>query len=189
MKNQDLNELYLKHEKSLKKVANKYLRAGEYYGYTFEDLLSIQHLAFMQAVETYNEDKGMKFNTYLVFLAQQKIENEFKSLRDQLKKKANVGAVSIYTPADSKSDNVMELPILNLREKDPYKELETKEIIDKIFKLVKHRSGAETILKMKMEGYSDEEIANKLNINKKAMQKRFADIKTYLKKHMEIEHY
>lgn len=189
MKNQDLNQLYLEHQNSLRKIAYKYLKAGQFYGYDFDDLMSLQHLGFMKAVDTYKEDKGVKFNTFLMIVAEQKIQEEFRNLRDSQKRKANTMTVSLNYEVEGKDGNKNEIPLPELILENPYEEIEFKELLNKVNTLISHRKGAKTILKMKLQGYSNQEIANKLGIGERAMAKRYSDLKIYLKKHLKIEHY
>lgn len=189
MKNQDLNEIYLKHQNSLRKIAHKYLKTGQFYGYDFDDLMSLQHLGFMKAVNTYNKDKGMNFNSYLMILAEQKIMEEFRTLRDSYKRKANTMTVSLNYEVEGKDGDKKEIPLPELVLENPYEEIEFKELLNKINTLIAHRKGAKTILQMKLQGYSNKEIANKLKTTEGVIAKRFSDLKIYLKKHLKIEHY
>lgn len=185
----DMEQLYLENEKMLYKIAHKYSKIGAYYGFEFDDLISIQHIGFMKAVKNYKEDKNIKFITYLTKVLEREVQKEITLIKDCKKRQSNINNLSLNYEIEDKNGNKDELPMAELIINNPFEEIEYKELLEGILELVKNRSGARTIITMKIDGYSMKEIGQALGISEKAAFKRYSDIKKCIKNRMKTEHF
>ena len=185
----DMEQLYLENEKMLYKIAHKYSKIGAYYGFEFDDLISIQHIGFMKAVKSYKEDKNIKFITYLTKILEREIQREITLIKDCKKRQSNINNLSLNYEIEGRNGDKDELPMAELIINNPFEEIEYKELLEGILELVKNRSGARTIITMKIDGYSMKEIGQALGISEKAAFKRYSDIKKCIKNRMKTEHF
>lgn len=185
----DMEQLYLENEKMLYKIAHKYSKIGAYYGFEFDDLISIQHIGFMKAVKNYKEDKNIKFITYLTKVLEREVQKEITLIKDCKKRQSNINNLSLNYEIEDKNGDKDELPMAELIINNPFEEIEYKELLEGILELVKNRSGARTIITMKIDGYSMKEIGQALGISEKAAFKRYSDIKKCIKNRMKTEHF
>lgn len=184
----NMEQLYLEHEKMLYKIAYKYKNIGQIYGYDLDDLISIQHIAFMKAAKNYDESKGVKFITYLTIAAEREIQTEFNMIKDTEKRKANMSTLSINTTVQME-DNEKEIQLKELTIENPYEEIEFRDFIEKTVDMISVKSDTKTIVEMRINGYSFGEIGKVLNINEKAASARYNRAIKRLKKHLSIEQF
>lgn len=182
----DLEKLYLEHEKMLRKIAYKYKNIGYIYGYDLDDLMSIQHIAFMKAAKNYDKSKGVKFITYLTIAAEREIQTEFNIIKDTEKRKANMNTFSINTTVQMEN-NEKEIQLKELTIENPYKEIEFRDFIEKIVDMTSTKSDTKTIVEMRINGYSFGEIGKVLNINEKTVTTRYNRAIKRLKKYLSTE--
>lgn len=70
---------YLQYEPMLIKIANKF--KNNPYGIDIEDIYQIGSLGMIRAFDTYKEEKGMSFNTYIYSCINWAIKKEFQNLK------------------------------------------------------------------------------------------------------------
>ena len=73
------NEDYRQYELMLIKIANKF--KNNPYGIDIEDIIQIGSLGMIRAFETYKDNKGMKFDTYMYSCISWSIKREFHNLK------------------------------------------------------------------------------------------------------------
>lgn len=70
------NEDYTKYESMIYKIANKF--KNNIYGIDIEDIYQIGSLGMIRAYKTYQEGKGMSFNTYMYSCISWAIKKSFR---------------------------------------------------------------------------------------------------------------
>jgi RNA polymerase sigma factor (sigma-70 family) len=185
----NMEQLYLENEKMIYKIAHKYSKIGSYYGFDLDDLVSIQHIGFMKAIKSYDETKNIKFITYLTKVLEREVQREIALIKDCQKRQSNINTFSLNYEVEGKNGNKDEFSMAEPIVENPFEEIEYKELLEGILELVKNRSGARTIITMKIDGYSMKEVGQALGISEKAAFKRYTDIKKCIKNRMKIEHF
>lgn len=173
------SELVKKYTGIVHKIAFKYLNLAETFGIEEKDLVQEGLIGLSKAIETYDSTKNVLFYTYVTLC----IETSIKSaLRTASKKKHQSLNNSISLDKLYEEEiNINE--IIKDETSDPSIQLLDKESIDEILldsKKILTEFEYE-VFRLKAEGYSNEEIAKKVNKEKKSIENTLFRIKNKLK--------
>ena len=173
------SELVKKYTGIVHKIAHKYTSLAETFGIEEKDLVQEGFIGLSKAIDTYDVGKNVLFYTYVALC----IESSIKSaLRTASKKKHQSLNNSISLDKLYEEEiNINE--ILKDETSDPSIQLLDKENIDEILNDSKKilTSFEYDVFKLKVEGYSNEEISIKTNKDKKAIENTMFRIKNKLK--------
>ena len=173
------SELVKKYTGIVHKIAYKYTSLAETFGIEEKDLIQEGFIGLSKAIDTYDVGKNVLFYTYVTLC----IETSIKSaLRTASKKKHQ--SLNNSISLDKLYEEEMNInEILKDENSDPSIQLLDKESIDEILNDSKKilTSFEYDVFKLKIEGYSNEEISIKVNKDKKAIENTMFRIKSKLK--------
>lgn len=167
------NILLRRYRVYIKRIANNY-RNYPWVQYTgLDDLLGIGDLCFYTCIDTFKNDRGCSFKTYFTKC----LNRKFSYLRSKvynLKNKAMYEAISISNHHSFDRETIKdieELAIEKSYDSLPDRSLVVKETLESINSILDKEASAleKKIFELGLHGFSLEEIANKLNIDKRSV--------------------
>lgn len=179
------NNIYDKYDNIIKIEAKKYYRKCKYLGFSLEDLYQAGLYGFGLALSNYIEQEGVLFYTY----ANTCITNEISSfIRDQARHKHEVlsDSISLDLSVDEDGTTMGMLVTGGVSVITEYNEyINCNHLLSLKHKLPLLQS---LIFEMRLNNFSNQEIATLLDINYKCVDNALRTIKTKLKKELkEIE--
>ena len=174
---QELNNLIESFEPLIKNIINA--KASGVVGTDFDDALQEGRVGFLNAVKNFNENLNISFTTF----AKRVVENAILSYIRNITSKTNslnVFGVPLNNQGEIESleeEKVVPLQSPMLSPEDAYISSENieRELLEFKEKLSEFEK---TILDLKIEGYSYDEIANELSKTKKSIDNAMSRIKT-----------
>jgi DNA-directed RNA polymerase sigma subunit (sigma70/sigma32) len=139
-KDEPFLELYNRHIPLYTDIVNKY--SGKFYasGISTQDIMEDKYVIFLNAINSYNEDKKTKFSSWLGECTKYHCLNTLYKKNDYNKFKVN-------QPSDFNSENQENYSYINIPAVDSFKEDEEKEQLDYLIKITE-----ETIDEVSKEG-------------------------------------
>ena len=148
-------ELFLKHQNLVYKVYSDCIKESKFVKFYKEDLIQEGMIALWKASVRYNSEKS-KFSTFAYI----SIRNRMWCFLRNVNKTKDTVPFSSLIPSDSEDNGSINVVIIP-DPSNPYLIIELGEIINNAVNSVGRNCG--TIIKMSLEGYSQEEIASHIN--------------------------
>lgn len=174
----DAKELIVsKYKPIILKIASKYLSLAKNYGLEHDDLIQEGYVGLYYAMNNYNDGKNALFYTYATKVIESKICNLLKL--SQTKKNFSLNSsLSLDMEYDSESGSSLLDFIEDSNAILPDRELEYKELIVKIKSIIYELDIEQgSILELKLNGFSNGDIASLLNLNKRTVSNIMTNIK------------
>lgn len=165
------NLLINKYENSIKILASSYLKENKKYGIEYNDLMQEGYLGLLEAIDKFNEDKNFKFITY----SNKCIKNKYNRLIN-IKNNTKNKVMNNYEELDlnlilSDNNKMIDIEIMN--------RMLLNDIISNKNKLLTEKESK--IIKYKIKGYKNQEIALFLNKSKQNIESSIFIIRKKLK--------
>lgn len=153
--------------------------AAKYFGTwaDFEDFLQVGFVGLMQAVFNYKRESNTKFSTF----AYMNISSEVKSFITYLNRQKNkvlTEAINIESYTDDDSSDSGEYYFET--ESNETKELMTKYFLEKA--VAELKTGEQDIINLWLNGYTYEEISDKIDVNRKKVDNTIQKLKRIIAK-------
>ena len=168
-----INIIYLKYKPIIVKKSQNMIFRANHHGIEISDIMQEGYIGLEEAIMNFNENDNASFYTFAMLCINRQIINYLRKTtggRDKILNDAV--AIDEYVEKNMKDDYDTEFSFVYKEyEKDINSEIE-KQLTDFEFK----------VFKMKMDGYSFEEIANNLSRDLKSIYNTFQRIKVKVKK-------
>lgn len=176
--NEDLlTQLYQQVEKLIFMKASRYQKRTKE---SFEDVLSVLHIAFMKAVKGFDESRNVKFVTYLDLIIRQQMSTQIFCKEHALKRKATVLSFTQELP---NQDSVLVEDAIG--EFDDLSSLNVLHLINLTRDyLTSCSSRAADVIKLHLtiEGIYQREIAQKLDISEHSVSNYISRYRNFMRK-------
>lgn len=165
--NEDNREiLFKKYRPLIVKLSSRYYNACSYIGLEYCDFYQEAYLAFLTAIDTYNETQNALFYTYVYVCMNRQLQNLIRENSSNKKRVLNE-AVSINQPLN---DNLTYEDLLGNSETDPYFILEKGSIYKMINEIIYTlKDNQICIWQLYINGYKQTEIAKLLEISNQSV--------------------
>lgn len=181
----ELLELYYEHEKFIEATVLKRFNSPafwELHGFTKDDLIQHGRIGLFEACKTYDSSKETSFRTYAISKIYWNISNECK--KESLSKKKGwtfdtVERTSFDRAVDDSEGDVFTLHDTLASEGDDFYDVEMKQAIDNVLSSLTPR--AAEVVKLKLEGFNDVQISNKIGISKQRVGQHLSKNKEKIK--------
>ena len=162
------------------KIASKYIFIATSLGIDEKDLVQEGFIGLSKAIDTYNTEKNVLFYTYVTVCIETRIKSALKSANKKKNKSLN-SSISLDELYDNEGLNLNE--IVKDETSDPSLQLLDKENLEEMLNISKKVLAPfeYEVFKLKTEGYSNEEVANLLDKNKKSIENTMFRIKQKLR--------
>ncbi len=171
-----LNNLIMSFEPLIKNIVNA--KCGKVLGVDFDDAMQEGRVGFLKAIKSFNKNRNAQFATF----AKRVVENEILSYIRNVTSKTN--SLNIYgVSLDSSEDNIEEAGSFQaIDETSPESKVLEEEELNKLLSDIKENLSdlENTILKLKLDGFSYAEIASYVNKTQKSIDNAMSRIKTKL---------
>ena len=171
-----LNNLIMSFEPLIKNIV--YAKCGKVLGVDFDDAMQEGRVGFLKAIKSFNKNRNAQFATF----AKRVVENEILSYIRNVTSKTN--SLNIYgVSLDSSEDNIEEAGSFQaIDETSPESKVLEEEELNKLLSDIKENLSdlENTILKLKLDGFSYAEIASYVNKTQKSIDNAMSRIKTKL---------
>lgn len=171
-----LNNLIMSFEPLIKNIVNA--KCGKILGVDFDDAMQEGRVGFLKAIKSFNKNRNAQFATF----AKRVVENEILSYIRNVTSKTN--SLNIYgVSLDSSEDNIEEAGSFQaIDETSPESKVLEEEELNKLLSDIKENLSdlENTILKLKLDGFSYAEIASYVNKTQKSIDNAMSRIKTKL---------
>ena len=184
---QILEEYYSENGKKIRTIVNQILsKFGGVNNKDYDDFYSIANLVFTDILikDRYDPSKG-KFISFLYGCLSNKIKSEINRRETVDKERCNTGAISIYSPIEKGNNITIEDMIVSdfniedtLNNQDMYQD----EKIEKYLNSLSEK--ARYIIEMKIQGYTQIEIKEKLCLTDSQYIKYWNEIKSFKNTHI-----
>jgi len=168
-----INLIYQKYKPIIIKKSQNMIVRASHHGIEISDIMQEGYIGLEEAIKNFNENDNASFYTFAILCINRQIINYLRKTtggRDRILNEAV--AIDEYVEKNMKDDYDTEFSFIYKEyEKDINDEIE-KNLTDFEFK----------VFKMKIDGYSFEEIANNLNRDLKSIYNTFQRIKIKIKK-------
>ena len=174
---QELNNLIKSFEPLIKNIINS--KCSSVLGVDFDDALQEGRVGFLNAIKNFNENLNISFTTF----AKRVVENAILSYIRNITSKTNslnVFGVPLNNQGEIESETEEKILTLQSPTLSPEEEFISSENIERELLEFKEKLSEfeKTILDLKIEGYSYDEIANELSKTKKSIDNAMNRIKS-----------
>lgn len=179
--NEDAKEMFFEKYKPIVEIkANKIYNLYPNYGYDINDLIQEGMLALNEAINTYSEEKDVKFNTYANVVIERHLLSFVRKFSSQKHKLLNS---SVSIDAENNEGRIL-LEILNDNSTNPEHSFITEEEQRELKEKMKERltDREREVFDLRFEGFSYQEISRLLNISVKSVDGTISRIKQKLEK-------
>ena len=175
----NLGILLEKYKPLITKISGHYLKIGKRVGMDFDDLMQIGNMSLITSIKYYNESMNTSFYTYALRCIENNIKTELRKETTQRKIALN-NAMSLYQIIPG-TDKTLIDHLKDDKEIDPLDYLITEESQLKYVKFINSFPLEMSIaFEMKLGGFSNEEIAKFLHLDKKTVSQYSNYIKSRL---------
>lgn len=174
------SELIKKYTGIVYSIARKYVNNAISLGIEEKDLVQEGFIGLSKAIDTYNTEKNVLFYTYAPICIETHIMTALKSANKKRNQSLN-SSLSLEGLTESEIINVNE--IMKDEMSDPSIKLIDKENFEEILELAKKilTDFEFEVFNLKIEGYDNTEISNKMNKNNRSIENTMFRIKQKLK--------
>lgn len=182
----NIEELYKKIENTVYSICYSYLELAEKYMMTFDDLVGLCNVCFMENYFKYNPNKGASFNTYMTKVIKTNLIKHFRYLG--AKKRCFKGEIiridGTIDVNENKSGNISDI----LADKNELLlDIEYEEMLQDILNIASLTKDGREIVLLKLEGYTVTEIGGILNTSRQNISNRLTRIRQLLKQNRIID--
>lgn len=178
--NEDARDmLYEKYNYIVSFILRKYMAKCRSLKLDYNELKQEALVGFSDAIANYNQDKDAKLNTFITVCVERRLNNYIRNM-ETVKERIRKDALSLDYEIDEEHSLY---EIIGNDTLDPQNLLENSENFKNLLdKIENNLSDAEKdVLNLMLQNYSNEEIADKLNINIKSVYNTIARIRSKLK--------
>lgn len=185
MQNNDIMELYNEHEKYIDITINKRFSSSSFlsaHGLTKDDLKQYGRIGLFNACTTYDKSKGTSFRNYAIENIAYSILNESKNdSLGNIHKRTNELIDKTSMDKIYKDELGGEYSLHDIVESEElgYEQTEIDEFLDCVSTVISKE--VEEIIKMRMEGYTFQEIGDKFGVSRQAIQKKLKSHRNAIK--------
>lgn len=183
--NEDANEIiFKKYNPIIEYYAKKYLPLVSNKGIDYNDLYQEGLIGLNSAIEGYKDQKDIKFSTFAFICIKRKI---FSAIKSASRKKHSILNESYSIEDNINSDNITYYDVISDSNCDIEEKIINKEMQDEFNKKlnVSLSPFEKQVYKLRINGFSYEEIANALNKTIKSIDSSISRIKVKLRKILE----
>ncbi len=170
-----LNNLIISFEPLIKNIVNS--KSKNVLGFDMEDAMQEGRVGFLKAINSFDKNRNAKFSTF----AKKVVENEILSYIRNVTSKTN--SLNIYgVSLDNIDENMEDTSFQAIDEKSPETKILEEEQLNKLLSDIKENLSdlENTILNLKLDGFSYAEIASYVNKTQKSIDNAMSRIKTKL---------
>ena len=167
-----LNNLIISFEPLIKNIVTS--KSKNVLGFDMEDAMQEGRVGFLKAINSFDKTRNAKFSTF----AKKVVENEILSYIRNVTSKTN--SLNIY--GVSLDENMEDTSFQAIDEKSPETKILEEEQLNKLLSDIKENLSdlENTILNLKLDGFSYAEIASYVNKTQKSIDNAMSRIKTKL---------